>query len=67
MQHDDNTTRMLKRISRERDFFPFLEAQADVHASNSLTQEGPTMYRSQGMALAYRALAKMLVQAANTP
>lgn len=67
MPHDENTTRMLKRIARERDFFPFLEAQADVNASNSLTQDGATMYRSQGMALAYRALAKMLVQAANTP
>jgi hypothetical protein len=64
---DENTTRMLKRIARERDFLPFLEALADANASDSLTQEGATMYRSQGRALAMRYLAKLIVRAVDAP
>lgn len=64
MRPDEQTMRMLKRISRERDFIPFLEAQAALNARNSLTQDGAHMYRSQGMSLGLSELADTIARAA---
>lgn len=67
MRHDEQTLRMLKRISRERDFIPFLVQRALINANDSLTQEGPAMYRTQGAALALRELADLIEKAASLP
>lgn len=67
MRQDENTVRLLKRISRERDFLPFLEELARYYADMSITQEGPAMYRTQGMVVAVRELAKQVAHAANMP
>lgn len=64
MRHDERTFRLLKRISRERDFVPFLHALAQERAQDSLTQDGAPMYRSQGMSLALVELAALITRAA---